>query len=71
MLSVLHSQHSRISTSELDGIEATLEEFERVKRATEKITAASGDELRQIEHQVRAVRGGLGDASGQVQRERV
>ncbi|CAE7470690.1 SMC1 [Symbiodinium sp. CCMP2456] len=33
-----------------------LEEFERVKRATEKITAASGDELRQIEHQVRAVR---------------
>ncbi|CAE7664182.1 SMC1, partial [Symbiodinium pilosum] len=32
------------------------EEFERVKLATEKLTASSGDELRQLEHQVRAVR---------------
>jgi len=31
------------------------EEFERVKRKTEKITAANGDSARQLEHQIRAV----------------
>eukprot|EP00434_Breviolum_minutum_P006743 symbB.v1.2.005948.t1/scaffold346.1/size246720/17 len=33
-----------------------LEEFERVKQETEKITAASGDALRQMEHQIKVVR---------------
>jgi len=31
------------------------EEFERVRRKTEKITAASGDAARQLDHQIRAV----------------
>ena len=35
------------------------EEFERVKQETEKITAASGDALRQMEHQIKVVREGL------------
>lgn len=35
------------------------EEFERVKQETEKITAASGDALRQMEHQIKVVRAGL------------
>ncbi|CAK9000954.1 unnamed protein product [Durusdinium trenchii] len=33
-----------------------LEEFDRVKRETEKATAASGDALRQLEHQLKVVR---------------
>eukprot|EP00931_Biecheleriopsis_adriatica_P056176 TRINITY_DN33289_c0_g1_i4.p1 TRINITY_DN33289_c0_g1~~TRINITY_DN33289_c0_g1_i4.p1 ORF type:complete len:1232 (+),score=357.23 TRINITY_DN33289_c0_g1_i4:101-3796(+) len=32
-----------------------LEEFERVKKATERITASSGDAVRQLEHEIRAV----------------
>ena len=36
-----------------------LQEFDRVKKETEKITASSGDALRQLEHQIKVVRRAL------------
>jgi len=45
----------RVAQRELRFTPEQREEFERVKRETEKITAASGDSVRQIEHQLRAV----------------
>lgn len=35
-----------------------------MKRETEKVTAASGDALRQLEHQTKVVRGELGEELG-------
>lgn len=43
-----------------------LQEFERVKQETEKITAASGDALRQLDHQIKVVRQERIQAEGDV-----